>query len=41
MDEPFSALDTITRARVQELAAELLRVAPRSSSPMTRWRPAG
>ncbi len=24
MDEPFSALDTITRARVQELAAELL-----------------
>ncbi|GAB0120016.1 ABC transporter ATP-binding protein [Acidisoma sp. 7E03] len=24
MDEPFSALDTVTRARVQELAAELL-----------------
>ena len=24
MDEPFSALDTLTRARVQELAAELL-----------------
>jgi putative hydroxymethylpyrimidine transport system ATP-binding protein len=24
MDEPFSALDTITRARVQDLAAELL-----------------
>lgn len=25
MDEPFSALDTFTRARVQELAAELLQ----------------
>ncbi len=25
MDEPFSALDTVTRARVQVLAAELLR----------------
>jgi putative hydroxymethylpyrimidine transport system ATP-binding protein len=25
MDEPFSALDTITRARIQELAAELLQ----------------
>jgi putative hydroxymethylpyrimidine transport system ATP-binding protein len=25
MDEPFSALDAVTRARVQELAAELLR----------------
>ena len=25
MDEPFSALDAITRARLQELAAELLR----------------
>ncbi len=25
MDEPFSALDSITRARVQELAAELLK----------------
>jgi putative hydroxymethylpyrimidine transport system ATP-binding protein len=25
MDEPFSSLDTITRARVQELAADLLR----------------
>jgi putative hydroxymethylpyrimidine transport system ATP-binding protein len=24
MDEPFSALDAITRAKVQELAAELL-----------------
>jgi len=24
MDEPFSALDTLTRARIQELAAELL-----------------
>jgi putative hydroxymethylpyrimidine transport system ATP-binding protein len=25
MDEPFSALDAVTRARIQELAAELLR----------------
>jgi putative hydroxymethylpyrimidine transport system ATP-binding protein len=25
MDEPFSALDTLTRARVQELAAEMLQ----------------
>ena len=25
MDEPFSALDTITRARIQDLAAELLQ----------------
>ncbi len=24
MDEPFSALDSITRARIQDLAAELL-----------------
>lgn len=40
MDEPFSALDTLTRTRIQTLAAELL--ADRTVLLIThdRWKPA-
>ena len=42
MDEPFSSLDVITRARLQDVAARFCCMAePSYWSPMIRWRHCG